>query len=232
MSLVNVLSVELRPEKSPEYQLRVIELVKQVQKAGDDFHWTAHEGIYGEVDAIHFSTAALNFADISQRGTAIDMVLRVFGREKGVIALQGFGACVASERITISLDRLDLSYLPEEMSATPQAASVVTVLRSRLGRQEACEELLRKTAEAIPKLGDEPPMITFKVITGDLSEYWTVRPVDDISQLDHIRPDAQLLTDAFGTAEGGLIYRGGMEATEAANRSIMRYRPELSNPRL
>ncbi len=232
MSLVNVLSVELKPEKIPEYQLRVMELVQKSREIGDEFHWTAHESIYGEIDTIHFSSTVLNFEDMSKRGTVIDMLLRVYGEDKAVEALKGFGSCVRSERMTVSLDRLDLSYLPEEVGTTAQAASVVTVLRSRLGQQEACEELIRKTAEAIPKLGDEPPMVTFKVIAGDLSEYWMSRPVDDIGQLDQIRPDAQLLNEAFGNAEGGLIYRAGMQATESATRSIVRFKAELSNPRV
>ncbi len=39
----------------------------------------------------------------------------------------------------------------------------------------------------------------------------------------------RLLTQAFGSAEGGLIFRGGIEAIEEARREIVVLREDLSN---
>ena len=67
-------------------------------------------------------------------------------------------------------------------------------------------------------------------MVGVLSEYWTVRPLDDLGELDEQLPTAELLNQAFGVAEGGLIYRTGLEAIEEVKRQIVVYRQDLSNP--
>ena len=100
----------------------------------------------------------------------------------------------------------------------------------RPGRQEAYEELVRKLAEAIPKLDDPARMITFQPLVGELSGWWTVRPVDDLAELDAQRTPQDLLHEAFGAGEGGLIWRGGLDAIEDARRDIVVYREDLSNP--
>ena len=43
-------------------------------------------------------------------------------------------------------------------------------------------------------------------------------------------PTPELLNKAFGTAEGGLIWRSGTEAIEQVQRQIMAFREDLSNP--
>jgi hypothetical protein len=67
-------------------------------------------------------------------------------------------------------------------------------------------------------------------MVGILSEYWTARPLEDLSELDDQLTPAELLDQAFGVAEGGLIYRTGLEANEEVQRQIVVYRQDLSNP--
>ncbi|MBW2269450.1 MAG: hypothetical protein JRH16_12815 [Deltaproteobacteria bacterium] len=59
--------------------------------------------------------------------------------------------------------------------------AVVTTARVRPGHTEACEELIRKIAEAIPKLDDPARISTFQSIVGDLHTYWVVRPLHELS---------------------------------------------------
>jgi hypothetical protein len=106
----------------------------------------------------------------------------------------------------------------------------VTSLRARPGQAEACEELIRKIAEAIPKTGDAARIITNQSIIGELNLYWTVRPLRSLSELDEQLPAPELLNKAFGPAEGGLLWRTGSEAVDQARREITGYVPELSNP--
>ncbi len=47
--------------------------------------------------------------------------------------------------------------------------------------------------------------------------------------LDKQRPAPELFIEAFGAAEGGLIFRSGLEAIAVVERNIVGYRPELSN---
>jgi hypothetical protein len=107
--------------------------------------------------------------------------------------------------------------------------SVVTVLRARPGHQDAAEELLRKISEAIPKVDDPARIVSYQTLIGDLRTYWTVRPIRSLADLDQQLPPGELLTKAFGVAEGGLISRSGTEALEQVERSIMLLRPDLSN---
>jgi hypothetical protein len=195
----------------------------------DAFHWTAHQTLYGEVGTLHFVTEDPDFAGIAARGTTPELILRVLGEDEGTKALNSMLECMISQQLTISLDRPELSYPPEQIDRIFPAA-VVTQIRARPGGQEALEELIRKISEAIPKVGDPSRLILYQVMVGMLSEYWTARPLEDLSELDEQLPPAELLNQAFGAAEGGLIYRTGLEAIEEVKRQILVYRQDLSNP--
>ena len=56
------------------------------------------------------------------------------------------------------------------------------------------------------------------------------RNLDALGELDNQLPPQELLNQAFGPAEGGLIYRAGLDAIDSIERSILLYREELSNP--
>ena len=73
-------------------------------------------------------------------------------------------------------------------------------------------------------------MTAFQNLVGDLSLYWTVRGLEDLSELDDQLPPSELLNEAFGAAEGGLIYRAGLGAIEQVERRIVILNQDLSNP--
>ncbi len=100
--------------------------------------------------------------------------------------------------------------------------------RARPGRREAVEEILRKIAEPIPKVDEPIRITTYQTVIGDALQYWTVRPLDELGDLDEQLTVSDLLEKAFGPAEGGLIFRSGLEAVEQLERSITIYRDELS----
>jgi hypothetical protein len=229
MPLESVLSVQIKPDRVQQYQETVAELATRAREQSDPFTWTAHEVAYGGEARLHFSSSIENFAELGQHGIPPEMVLRVFGEERGARAMTTFGECSQVNSSSVSTDRPDLSYPPDEGSVTAPAA-VVTSITARSGHSEACEEVIRKIAEAIPKVGDPARMNTFQTVIGDLSHYWTVRPISDLSELDQQLPPAELLNQAFGAAEGGLIYRTGLDAIETAERRILLYRADLSNP--
>jgi hypothetical protein len=229
MPLLSVLSVDIKPDRIFDYQEIAAELASHAREQSEPFHWTAHEVVYGGASTLHFGTRIDNFGDLAKRGLPIEMVIRVLGEARGSEAMREFGAATQSTRTSISVDRPELSY-PAEAEGRTAPAAAVTLLRARAGQLEACEELIRKIAEAIPKVGDPARMTTFQTVIGDLSRYWTLRPLDDIAALDSHLPPSELLDQAFGAAEGGLIYRAGLEAIEHAKRNIVVYREDLSNP--
>jgi hypothetical protein len=50
-----------------------------------------------------------------------------------------------------------------------------------------------------------------------------------LANLDQQKTPPDLLSGAFGPAEGGLIYRSGLDAIDSAEREILILRPDLAN---
>ena len=137
-------------------------------------------------------------------------------------------SCLQAAEQMISIDRPELSYTQDEGVRAP--VLVVTAVRVRPGQEESFEEFVRKMAEAIPKVNDRWRLATRQVLVGNLREYRMVTPLRELGEIDSLLPPALLLTQVFGAAEGGLIYRSGVAAIEHVERRILALRADLSNP--
>jgi hypothetical protein len=229
MSLTTVLSVSLIPSKTRSYEDGVRRLAERARQQRDAFEWRAYQVIAGQQGVLHFVSRAQDFAELARRDvTPQALVLRLLGEKEGAKLGEELAGCSVASRYTIGRERPDLSYPPDSTDAPPM--SVVTLLRTRAGHQDAAEELLRKIAEAIPKVDDPARVVAYQTLIGDLRSYWTVRPIQTLADLDRQLPPGELLTKAFGAGEGGLISRSGVEALEQVERSIVLLRPDLSNP--
>ncbi len=229
MPLRTVLSERIRPERLRRYEELVQRVAKKAVQKKEAWRWTAHQTAFGELDTIHYVSESADFSAIGARGLTDELVRRVMGEKEGNEILEQASECVLSRQQIIGMERPDLSYPPDRRDRTHPAA-VVTTIRARPGGQEGCEELIRKIAEAIPKAGDPARLLAFQTLVGDLVQYWTVRPVESLSDLDRQLQPADLLNKAFGAAEGGLIFRTGLEAIQEVRRQIVLYREDLSNP--
>ncbi|MCH7867649.1 MAG: hypothetical protein IH881_08110 [Myxococcales bacterium] len=230
MPLLSVLSVRIRPEKIQEHEALVAEIAQRARDAGETFHWTAHQVMMGDLQTLYFSSVSEDFNALSQRGQAPEMVTRLLGEKQAQKTESAINACTQEVRLSVFTERADLSYQPDQaVQNSPISAS--TTIRARNGEFEACEELLRKLAEAIPKVGDPARIVTWQPVIGDLAVYVAVRPLQDLADLDKQMSPPELLSAAFGPAEGGLIYRAGLNAIESATRDIVILRPDLSNPK-
>jgi hypothetical protein len=229
MPLTNVLSIQIRPERTQRYEELLRQLAEKAVEKKDPGHYTTHQTALGELGWWHFVSQQDDWRGLSALGTPESIVSRVLGEKEGRRWQQEGLECTLAARQEISVDRPDLSYPPDEVRAIHPAA-VVTVVRARNGRQEAVEELIRKIAEAIPKVGDAARIITYQTLIGDLAQYWTIRPLADLADLDRQTPAPELLNRAFGSGEGGLIFRNGLEASELTRREIVVFRRDLSNP--
>jgi hypothetical protein len=228
MSLTTVLSISLIPSKTRTYEGLVRKIAERANQKRDAFQWRTYQVVAGDPGRIHFVSEVADFAALAGRDlTAQSLVLRLFGENDGGKMLDELAACGNAARFVIGRDRPDLSYPPDGRDAP---MSVVTVLRVRPGHQDAAEELIRKLAEAIPKVDDPARLITYQSVIGDLRTLWTVRPIASLADLDRQLAPNDLLNKAFGTGEGGLIGRAGMEALESVERSILVLRADLSNP--
>jgi hypothetical protein len=225
-----VTTVALRPDGLAAFQEQVTELASRAAKKNDPWRWTAHQTQFGQELAIHFVTQAETFEQIQSLGTIETLWTRVLGDAKGREAMLRANASLQSVQSSISIARPDLSYAEGLAAPAEYPYAAVTTARARPGQAEACEELIRKLAEAIPKVGEPTRMLAYQVLFGELGGYWSVRPLRSLAELDRQRPAPTLLSDAFGSAEGGLLWRTGSEAIEQARREIVRLVAELSNP--
>jgi len=228
MPLANVITVDIRQGQRRRYVALCHELAETAKNNHDPLQWTAYETRTGRTNRIHFVIGAADFTEMDKLGTPEEMFGRVLGEKRALAWMDEIESYVENQRQEISVDRPDLSYVPSETDRTAPLA-LVTVVQARPGQQESCEELIRKVAEAIPKVNDGSQIMTYQTVVGDLSRYWTVRPLESLADLDKQLPPAQLLNEAFGAAEGGLIFRSGLEAISIVERNIVDYRPELSN---
>jgi hypothetical protein len=230
MALNTVLSVEVQPGEVVRYAAHVERLADAARKKKEKFTWGAFQTLFGERMAFHFVSSVESFAALQARGTAAELAVRVLGASDATRFVEETSACVAEQRLTIGLDRPDLSYLRGTLEPGSVRAGSVTRIRIRPGGREAFEELLRKLAEAIPKLDDPAQLITRQIVVGNTAEYVAIRPLRELGDLDAQRTPDQLLTQAFGPSEGGLIFRNGSEAIEGIERELVGLREELSNP--
>jgi hypothetical protein len=228
MPLANVLTVDIRQGERRRYFDLCQELSESAKSKQDPLQWTTYETRVGKANRIHFVVAAADFTELENKGTPEEMIGRVLGEKRALVWLDESESCVENQLQEISVDRPDLSYMPGETDGVAPTA-IVTVVQARPGHQEGLEELIRKLAEAIPKVNDGSQIMTYQTVVGNLLRYWTVRPLESMADLDKQLPAPELLNEAFGAAEGGLIFRSGLEAIAVVERNIVGYRPELSN---
>ena len=211
-----VTSVTVRPDGLVQFQEAVATLAAACQKKKEPWRYTAHQTLFGQSLTLHFASQAESFEGIQELGTVEELWLRVLGEQAGLEAMGRANDSIQNLEQTVSVDRPDLSYAEGIGSPAEYPYAVVTTAQARPGHTEAAEELTR--------------MIVYQVVFGQIGAYWTVRPLASLAELDQQLPAPELLTQAFGNAEGGLIWRSGTEAVEQARREVLRFRPDLSHP--
>jgi hypothetical protein len=229
MALTHILRVQLQPGATVRYEEAIRRLAEGARKKKDPLRWVAYQTLFGTSPAIAFVTRVDSFAELAKQGTPQELVTRVLGEKEAPGFAEETLGCVVASSQTVSLERPDLSYVRNPIP--PAGVPFVSVNRARVrfGMREAYEELIRKLSEAIPKVDDPATLIVRQVIVGALGEYLVVRPLRELAELDAQRSPDQLLTQAFGPGEGGLIFRNGGEAIESLDREIVARRDDLSH---
>jgi len=227
MSLTTVLSVNVRPDRASVYEATVHELAAKAVQTKEPFEWATHQVVAGPIGTMHIVSEVDNWAALAAREPVELLVRRLLGDTEGAQFMQRASECVVSERFAIGRARPDLSY-PIERDAPRRASALVSLIRARPGGDDACEELIRKVAQAIPEVKDPRRFTAYQTFIGESRTYWIVTPLADIGELDRMLSPQDLLHKAFG-AEGVLIARTGFDAVERMERHMTMLRPELSN---
>jgi hypothetical protein len=226
MALLSVLSARIRPERARAYEEGVRRIAQRAAERKEKAHWQAQEVAFGSMGTLYLIQEFADWAGLGEQDPPPTYLTRLFGEREGTKLYHEISECLAELRYTVSQDRPDLSYAPN-VRATP-ALTLVTFLRARPGSLPACEELIGKVAEAIPKADDPSRLLAYQTVIGDLRTYWTVRPIQRVEELDQVLPPQELLVRAFGAAEGDRIYRKGIDALQHAERQMTVLRPDLS----
>jgi hypothetical protein len=227
MSILTVARYHIKPDKIMDFENGLLEVTNRANEAEDPLFWTTAQVVGGPMGAYDLVLPRETMAEAGSAETAPVLVARLFDASRAQEILATLGSAIASVESSIIHDRPELSY-PSEREPGQMLAAVVTQAIMRPGHRDAAEELMRKVAEAIPKTGDVRRFTCYQPLIGNLRELAAVRPVYEWSQLDEATPVDELLNQAFGAGEGGLVFRQGMEAFESLQSELARVRRDLS----
>lgn len=228
MSILSVVRYQLRPEKSAVWEGAVAKIAKRAGEKKDRLHWGCAQVAGGELGAFQIVIPAESFAEAAGRETPAALIGRLFDAKEAERLVADSSSAITGLSSAILRERPELGYASEETRRQPVAA-VVTRMIVRPGHRDACEELLRKIAEAIPKTDDIRRFRVYQPLVGDLRLLAAVRPIFALAELDEATSVEELLHQAFGMAEGGLVFRAGLEGAEALTSELLLMRPDLSH---
>ena len=230
MPLVTVVRNQVQQSAVPRYERLVRFVAERARQDKDTFQWDARisTGIQGRV--ISFVSTIDGFAELAAREQPDAMIRRLFGEGDGNAILESLGEGVQSSTYTVATVREDLSNqtLPQP-GQPPIAMSLVTRLRSTAVGRLGMEELIRRVGEAASKVEEQRRTFVLQTLIGDLRNYAVVQPVADPAQLDSQAPVPELLTQAYGKAEGEKIFAEGAACIDSVETELSILRPELSN---
>ena len=229
MVLINSDRCRLRPGSLVRFEQIVGRLSAAAAESGYERPWTAYQSLYGRAGNISFVTAHETWASLGQQAPPAKLFEDVLGQSDGPKLFEEANACIEELESVVAMSRPELSHsdpTPEQ----PAPFMQFTQMQARPGAQEECEELIRRVAEAIPKIDDPTRFTAWQTMLGDRLTYGVSFPLTSLAELDDRRSPPELLEQAFGHAEGGLIYRQGREAIGRLETSISVYRQDLSNP--
>jgi hypothetical protein len=227
MSIWRIYEDWVKPECAAVYEEKVQQLADRATAAEDALGWSAYRTAIGEAGRFYYASQAANFGELATMGSAADMVLRVLGQKDAAKWLHEVRSCLLHESQSVSIDRPELSFARTAQPPAPFA--VVTACKISAGGREAFEEFVRKLAEAIQKLEAPGALMTRQIVIGDLHEYRLVRPLAGLAELERVTQASDLLTQAFGTAEGSHFFRTGTAAVERVERRVVELARELSH---
>jgi hypothetical protein len=229
MTLVNSDRCRVRLGSLAAFEDALAQLSKAAVKQDYKRPWSAYQTIHGTVGNISFITLHENWKELAKQAPPATLFEDLLGPEQGRALFAETSSCLDEMESVVAADRPELSYQDGQI-AQPPAFLQFTQMRARAGAQEECEELIRKIAEAIPKVDDPTRFTAWQTLLGDRLSYGVSFPLSGLGDLDDRLSPADLLEKAFGSSEGSLIYRQGRQAISEIETSVSVYREDLSNP--
>ncbi len=229
MQLTSSLRVSVSPASVAEHEEGVRKLAEKARKDTQSQKWIAYQTLAGQAGRYLYASEVESWADLATRERPPEHVVRLFGEKQGREVFEQISRGIEHMEQCVFLRREDLSHI-EPPSGEPAPLMLRTVLRVSPGGQDTCEELIRRVSEAVPKVNDERRFATLQTLIGELTEYSIIQPIREPALLDRQHTIPELLDEAFGAAEGGLILRSGREAIQSIRTDLWTYRSDLSNP--
>jgi hypothetical protein len=227
MAINTVVRYRIRPDRIPVWESALADITKRANEANDAVHYFCAQIQGGELGGYDIVLPGETVAEAASRDPAPALIARLFDSEEAARIMADTSGSILGAESSILRDRPELAY-PEDEGRSDLLAAVVTTAIVRPGHREAVEELFRKVAEAIPKTGDARRFSAWQPLIGDMRALYAVRPVHEWSDLDEVGTVDGLLDQAFGAAEGGLIFRAAGEGLESLTSELLLLRPDLS----
>jgi hypothetical protein len=226
MPLFSVSEYTVRPEKFRDFEKLVASIADAARKDAKTGTWMTLTTAIGPARNVSIVMQSETFAERAKIEPGEQLLRRLLGEKKGVEALQAWYECVEDGNSRVLRDRPDLSYPAPPGKPCPfvMLTRIRSFLAGRRRSRSSCQ-----TRGGDPKTDDPRRFMTLQPYFGDLREYVTAVGLDHPEQLDAMAAPAELLTRAFGMAEGGLISRAGMQAMAHATRELLMLRPDLSH---
>ncbi|MBW2695404.1 MAG: hypothetical protein JRE70_02955 [Deltaproteobacteria bacterium] len=227
MAINTVVRYRVRPDRIPVWESALGDIAKRAQEESEPIRYFCAQVQGGELGCYDIVLPGESVAEAASRDPAPALIARLFDSKEAMRIMADTSGSILGAESSILRDRPELAY-PDDEGRSDLLAAVVTTAIVRPGHREPVEELFRKVAEAIPKTGESRRFTAWQPLIGDLRALYAVRPVRAWSELNEVGPLDDLLNQAFGAAEGGLIFRAAGEGLESLTSELVVLRPELS----
>ena len=130
MSLMTRQELTLRAERLSTFEPAARRIAERAVAQKEKFRWGAYQTLFGDIATMTYVSQVEDWAELEAREPVDALVLRLLGEKEGQRALEEIRSSVERAQQTISIERPELSYPPEQ-TGRPVPFALVTLIRVR-----------------------------------------------------------------------------------------------------
>jgi antibiotic biosynthesis monooxygenase (ABM) superfamily enzyme len=228
---VHTILVEVKPSAVQDFEDYVKKIVAAGPKAGTtQVIYAAQLQTGGPQFTYLFTSPFSSFEEMGSWMSIPETLMKAHGEVEGAKILKAGRAAIESSETWVTRTQLDLSTNPRslDLAATP----FVRLLRTHVdpAMTEDYEKYLGKVKAAQEKAPGYPSVVRRVTALGEASLYYSATFVKNLSDLDRIPNQGELMRKAYGDEGAATITRMGNAAVKSREMWLLRYRPDLSRP--
>ena len=228
-SMTSIVAVSTRsviPKQMTEWELGLRDIASRAAGQSDPLRYCWFQTVAGDLTQFHLVLEHRSFDEAARDQDIYGAVRRAYGELEGSALLDRLRGCFQTAVTVVIHSRDDLLDLAHGPIWTAPFAELhrYTV---RPGRQRAFEEWARHLVEAWSKRHDGRVGI-YQPVYGAPDEYWLVRGLAGMQDLDRSGSPSRVLVADFGGEAAERLEEQRREAVSGAEVELIRRRPELS----